>query len=105
MKKGIKILLIVLAVIVSLAVIIWLLYMWKINKDINDMKKVVSKALQNAGVDKKTADKKSGCYIDKLVKAFGYIRTKEIFNGDKEATSDEAAKMSKFNKDCGTGFF
>lgn len=100
MKTWIKIVIGIVVLIVVVGIILSIVISLKEKNDIKDMKSGFSKILQSTGIDKDKADTKASCYIDKMVKEFGYLKTKEIYNGEINASDSEAEKMAEFLKDC-----
>ena len=79
------------------------LFFWKRNKDISDMKT----QMYNMGKDKMSCkDLKSmtDCIVDNMVKNFGYLHAKELFDGDKQYTDQETKLQIKFTTPCATKF-
>jgi predicted Holliday junction resolvase-like endonuclease len=93
-----KTLLIVAIVVIVLVLILVVVLMWKMNKDIKDMKSGLAKLLKSLG--KENADQLAACFVDACVKAVGYMRFKELYSGKATPTADEAVKLTKISIDC-----
>ena len=60
-------------------------YFWKQNKDVRDLKNLVAKSATNCDHSTDYAN----CFVDALIKKFGYLRTKAILAGDEQPTAAE----------------
>jgi hypothetical protein len=96
-----RLLYIALLTIGILTVITAILILWKRSKDISDMKsgqEKIYKMLMKCSNLKKSAD----CYVDALVSKFGWLKAKDIFNGQGDKPTEKQAEwiLSKMNNCC-----
>ena len=82
------------------------LFFWKRNKDISDMKTQLYNMGKNMEKNKSCKDLKSmtDCIVDNMVKNFGYLHAKELFDGDKPYTDQETKLQIKFTTPCQSKF-
>ena len=104
MTKTQKILFWVVTVIVLLAVLGVILFYWKKNKDIKDMKTSMYNSLADDSTCSSTAarQKAADCVVDKLIQKYGYIQAKEKFfeGNDSTATDAEKGILLDFERSC-----
>lgn len=102
MNKSMILVWIVIIVLILIAIGTGL-YFWKRNKDISDMKTVMYNMEKNH-TSCKDLKSMTDCIVDNMVKNFGYLHAKELFNGDKPYTDQETKLQQNCVTTCASKF-
>ena len=103
MNKSTILIWILIIVLILIAIGVGL-YFWKRSKDISDMKSQLYNIEKKSMSNCKDLKSMTDCIVDNMIKNFGYLHAKELFDGDKKYTDQENSEQQTLTKKCMSQF-